>query len=272
MATKKGTNNSETLKGTSSDDVLLGRGGDDTLIGSGRNDTLKGGDGSDELIGGKGNDLILPGKGGADAIDGGAGVDTVSYANFIPSTPVGIVVQLNPSGESTDRDATGDTFLNVERFIGTTGNDNFYFYRHDVADGYYVNGGGGDDFLRVEGGVMRGGSGIDELRGDSQDKYVDMFWLELNKGSDEIAEFTDGQDLIRISGKEFGVGKLLNTDELYNRTSFTATGTDAQFIYRTDSNQLYFDADGTGDGVAVKIADFGSNGPNSLSVADFQIV
>lgn len=272
MATKKGTNKGETIKGTNSDDVLEGRAGDDTLNGSSGNDRLDGGDGADELVGGKGNDLLLPGKGGADAMDGGEGVDTVSYANFVPSANFGLLVQLNPGWESTDFDADGDTFANVERFIGTSGNDYFYIYRHDVAQGYYVNGAGGDDFLRVEGGVMRGGSGIDELRGDSQDKYVDTFWLELNKGSDEIAEFTDNQDMIRISGKVFGIGTLLNSDELYNRPDMTATGTKAQFIYHTGSHQLHFDADGTGSEAAIKVADFGSNGPSSLNVGDFEIV
>lgn len=272
MATKKGTNSGETLKGTNSADILLGRGGDDILLGRGGDDRIDGGDGADELVGGNGNDLLLPGKGGADALDGGKGIDTVSYANFVPTDSTGIVIQFNPIGQSTDRDAIGDTFDNVERFIGTSTNDNFYFYRHDVADGYYVNGGGGDDFLRVEGGVMRGGEGIDELRGDSKDLYVDRFWLELNRGSDEIAEFNQGQDLIRISGKQFGVGTLLNSDELYNRTDFAATGTKAQFIYRTDSNILYFDADGAGGETAVKIADFGSNGPNVLTVSDFEIM
>lgn len=64
----------------------------------------------------------------------------------------------------------------------------------------------------------------------------------------------------------------MNSDELYNRPDSTATGTKAQFIYRMGANQLYFDADGTGSDTAVMIADFGSNGPNTLSVPDFEIV
>jgi Ca2+-binding RTX toxin-like protein len=272
MATKKGTNKGELVKGTKADDILLGRGGDDTLSGGNGNDRLDGGDGADELVGGKGNDLLLPGKGGADAIDGGAGVDTVSYANFAPSGNIGVHIQLNADSTVTDNHAAGDGYLNVERFVGTSVADSFFFYRHDVPQGYYVNGGGGDDQLRVEGGVMRGGVGIDSLLGDSKDMYVDTFWLELNKGGDEIGGFTDGQDLIRISGKEFGIGTLLNSDELYTQSNSDATGTNAQFIYRTGANQLYFDADGTGDGAAVMIADFGSNGPMKLTVEDFEIV
>jgi Ca2+-binding RTX toxin-like protein len=272
MATKKGSNKNDTLKGTDSGDVLLGRGGDDTLIGGNGNDRLDGGKGAEELIGGKGNDLLLPGQGGADAMDGGDGIDTVSYANFVPSGSMGVIIQFDPDSTSTDLDAAGDDFANVERFVGTTVSDRFEFYRHDVSQGYYVKGGGGDDHLHVEGGIMRGGSGIDALYGDTKDQFVDTFWLELGKGGDEIVGFTNGQDIIRISGKEFGIGTLLNSDELYNQTNSTATGMKAQFIYRMGANQLYFDADGTGSQTAVMIADFGSNGPTTLSVADFEIV
>ena len=272
MATIKGTNKKDTLKGNNNDDVLLGRGGDDTLLGGGGNDKIDAGNGADELVGGKGNDLLLPGQGRADSIDGGDGIDTVSYANYKPSSNIGVVIQLNPDTTLADYDAEGDDFANVERFIGTSATDNFYFYRHDVAQGYYVNGGRGGDQLKVEGGIMRGGYGIDTLLGDGNDQYVDTFWLELNKGSDEIIGFTDGQDIVRISGKEFGIGTLLNSDELFNQTDSIATGTKAQFIYRMGANQLYFDGDGSGSDAAVMIADFGSNGPKSLTLSDFEVV
>jgi hypothetical protein len=78
--------------------------------------------------------------------------------------------------------------------------------------------------------------------------------------------------VIRISGKQFGIGTLLNSDELYNQGNLDASGTKAQFIYRTGANQLYFDADGSGNDAAVMIADFGGNGPDTLNVADFEIV
>jgi Ca2+-binding RTX toxin-like protein len=113
MATKKGSNKNDTLKGTDSGDVLLGRGGDDTLIGGNGNDRLDGGKGAEELIGGKGNDLLLPGQGGADAMDGGDGIDTVSYANFVPSGSMGVIIQFDPDSTSTDLDAAGDDFANV---------------------------------------------------------------------------------------------------------------------------------------------------------------
>ena len=60
MATKTGTNSSETLNGTSNPDRLIGLDGNDTLNGLG---------GADVLIGGLGHDQL----------NGGAGIDTASY-------------------------------------------------------------------------------------------------------------------------------------------------------------------------------------------------
>jgi Ca2+-binding RTX toxin-like protein len=271
MATKKGTKRDDLLKGTDGDDVLSGLGGDDTLFGGGGNDTLNGGNGADELLGGNGNDLLLPGKGGADAMDGGKGIDTVSYANISLTGEIGISVQLNPVGESTEFGSEGDTFLNVERFIGTSGKDYFYIYRQDALKGYYVDGGEGADVLRVEGGIMRGGGGNDNLLADGAD-LVDTFWLELNQGSDTINGYDATQDKLRISGREFGIGSMLNSDELTTRAAdSSATGTKAQFIIREDLDQLFFDADGIGSEVAILIADFNSD-IDYLNVGHFEIV
>lgn len=272
MVTKKGTKQLDILKGFDSDDVLLGRAGDDTLFGGAGNDRLDGGDGDDELLGGDGNDLLLPGKGGADAMDGGKGIDTVSYANFVPTAANGISVQLNDVSESTAFDSEGDTFLNVERFIGTTGNDYFFIYRNDAAGGYSVNGGDGNDFIRIDGGTMRGGNGNDHLRGDSAQQLADTFWVELGKGTDTIGDFDMGQDKLRISGKEFGIGALLNSDEFIYSDSVTPVGTAPQFIFEDDQDKLYFDVDGTGGQAAVLLVEFVDGQVNTLTEGTFEIV
>ena len=215
MAKKKGTSGNETLSGTDGNDTLLGLGGNDTLYGGNGNDRLDGGDGSDELLGGNGNDLILPGEGGADAIDGGKGLDTVSYANVdAANSGYTVYVQLQEIGEYTDFQSKGDSFANVERLIGSAGNDFIVVYRQDYAKGYYVFGGDGNDILRAEGGVIRGGEGKDVMRGDSADELVDRFWLDFNGGTDTLEDFDIAQDKIRISGDAFGIGAMLNTDEL----------------------------------------------------------
>lgn len=273
MATKKGTNKSETLKGTDGDDILLGRGGDDTLIGGNGNDRLDGGDGSDELVGGNGNDLLLPGQGGADAMDGGRGVDTVSYAYL--NTTVGVNINLYPTKQGSPvGDAAGDIFLNIERFIGSEASDSFYIARPEIGQRHYVFGGDGDDLIMVFGGVMRGGEGNDILTGDSSKSWVDIYWLDRDQGADTIDNFADNQDKIRISGKAFDIGAVLGSDELFFRSADTnATGTKAQFIFRGDEDQLFFDADGTGSEAAILVADFTFTSPiDNLTVEDFEIV
>ena len=63
MATKIGTNNSDTLTGTAGADTIAGRGGNDTIAGRGGNDSLTGGAGADVFVfqaaGGNGLDTIL---------------------------------------------------------------------------------------------------------------------------------------------------------------------------------------------------------------------
>lgn len=114
------------INGTTGNDVLTGTASDDTINGLGGNDTLSGGDGNDNLVGGA----------GADAMDGGNGTDTASYAG---STAVTIDLK---TGANTG-DALGDTYTNIEKFLGSSGADTF------------ISGVGADD--------LNGGGGVDTV-------------------------------------------------------------------------------------------------------------
>jgi Ca2+-binding RTX toxin-like protein len=114
------------INGTTGNDVLTGTASDDTINGLGGNDTLSGGDGNDILVGGA----------GADAMDGGNGTDTASYAG---STAVTIDLK---TGVNTG-DALGDTYTNIEKFLGSSGADTF------------ISGVGADD--------LNGGGGVDTV-------------------------------------------------------------------------------------------------------------
>lgn len=283
MARKNGSNKDDVLIGTSGSDIIMGLAGndflkglngDDTLFGGDGNDTLDGGKGDDELLGGKGNDLFLPGGAGsgADAMDGGAGIDTVSYANF--NTDVGVSVTLNYSSQLSSDDSDGDTFVSIENFIGSKASDFFDLTDYQTDARGYVDGGAGDDEIHGDGRVMRGGAGADTLVGDISRTKVDTFWLELDGENNIFQNFTYGQDRFRISGKEFGVGALINSNELFNRASDSdATGTKAQFIFRQDEEQLFFDSDGTGGDAAILLIDFDlTSSIYTLSVTDFAVV
>lgn len=96
-------------------------------------------------------------------------------------------------------------------------------------------------------------------------------WLQLNKGADTIGNFRSEQDTLQISRKDFDVGALLGQDEfVYQSNSSNAVGDKAQFIYRGDTNALYFDDDGAASNQAVLVATFqSSDRPDWL---DFEIV
>lgn len=282
MAKRKGDNGNDVLTGTSGNDILSGLGGndflkglngDDTLLGGDGNDTLDGAKGDDELLGGSGNDLFLPGGAGsgADAMDGGAGIDTVSYANF--NTSVGVGLDLAGGGIGSD-DALGDSFANIENFIGSRASDFIQFDQTGETFKGFIRGGKGDDFIFGNGHVMRGDGGTDFLVGDAGRDSVDTFWLELDGATNIFQNFTDGQDRFRLSGNAFGVGALLNSNELFNRSSdANPTGTKAQFIFRQDTDQLFFDRDGTGSDVPVLMVDFDATSPiGFLQLDDFEVV
>ncbi|UVC11121.1 hypothetical protein IHQ71_11390 [Rhizobium sp. TH2] len=268
MSKKQGTKHDDILKGTNGNDVLKGLNGNDTLLGSGGNDTLDGALGDDELLGGNGNDLLLPGKGGYDAVDGGKGIDTVSFANFSSTAGVSITCY-DPKIALGARDALGDSYIGVENYIGTGANDFFGFYNDILLSGY-VYGGKGNDTIFAPGSVIRGDAGNDSLFGDaSAAAVVDTFWLQLSKGEDFISNFETGVDIIRIKGREFGIGSLLNLDEFSIRPSDTnPAGEKAQFIFRQDTNVLYFDSDGTGSDAPVIIATFSTD----IAFRDFEVV
>ena len=143
-----GTNFVDSLFGDSANNALWGEAGDDLVNGQSGDDSLSGGDGNDTLIGGA----------GADAINGGTGTDIASFA----SAAAGVVVNLESPAANTG-DASGDTFLSIEQYLGSAHADSFF---GNGGVNHFI-GGGGADFLAGEGGAdtLRGGGGDDILQG-----------------------------------------------------------------------------------------------------------
>ena len=124
LAVVAGDAGNNTLTGGADNDQLDGLGGNDSLIGAGGNDTLNGGDGNDTLLGGAGSDIL----------NGGNGTDTVSYATETGSA--GIRVNLSAqawtyegvtyqAGTGTDTSGNVDTYVQVEKIVGTAKADVF---------------------------------------------------------------------------------------------------------------------------------------------------
>ena len=160
------------LNGDDGNDRIQGGDGDDTIDGGDGVDTIFGQDGNDTLSGGAGNDFFF-GSDGGDSFDGGADFDTVSYL----ASSSGIITDLGGTGSGGD--ATGDSYVNIERLLATNFDD-------------FVQGGAGNETLQGLGGndTIGGGAGADSLFGGAG---VDTFLYDTTvDGADVISDFRGG--------------------------------------------------------------------------------
>lgn len=191
-----GGEGNDNLDGGSGNDVLQGENGDDLLSGGDGDDQLFGGAGKDVMRGGGGNDAFV-GEAGDDTVDGGLGYDTLDY-----STSTG-PVQVN----LTTRIATGietgkDTLINIERVIGTSGDDRF----HGNAAANSLSGGDGADW-------MRGGVGADTMTGGAgADTYhwltADIARVNTVSSFDRITDFDAAEDVLDLFSVVGALGRV----------------------------------------------------------------
>ncbi|MEM7663982.1 MAG: calcium-binding protein [Pseudomonadota bacterium] len=192
-----GLEGDDELYGGAGSDSLFGGNGDDVVLGGADDDFLSGGDGNDTLSGDDGDDILVGGA-GSDIYFGGAGSDTADYS----SSTTGLTIDL-ASSVSSSGDAAGDTFVSIERIIGTSFADTITgtFVTNDTifagGGNDLLDGDDGNDFLNGDAGddVIVGGSGDDLLTGGTG---ADTFRYYLNAGSDTITDFDPSSDLIDI--------------------------------------------------------------------------
>jgi serralysin len=250
------------------DDTIYGYGGADTLYGDwrtnsgtgiGGDDYLDGGEGDDTLFGNGGDDMLIGGA-GADDIYGGDGIDTVSFAGAAGR----VIVDLQNSAINFG-DAVGDTYTDVEIFIGTNSNDQL---RGDSNDNIFFGGASsdkifgraGDDTLNGEGGAdaIYGNSGADTMTGGDdtlRDRFIYFNSSESGVGSgnrDIITDFTSGEDRIEISrfdANSVGGGGNDVFDFVAN-AAFSNTAGELRYYQDMYSNRTIIQADFDGDGIA----------------------
>ncbi|PRY89470.1 M10 family metallopeptidase C-terminal domain-containing protein [Donghicola tyrosinivorans] len=190
----------EVVLGSGYDDLLIGSASDDVLRGANGNDTVRGGAGSDVLRGGNGDDVLranldddrLVGGAGADILDGGQGSDTVLYNN----SDEAVIIDLG-AGTGQGGQAEGDRLINIERVLGSEGND---ILIGDDADNVLAGNVGRD--------TVMGAGGNDTLFGGAG---ADTFVFQADGSTDTVQDFGRGEDVLDLSATDAGFTLLTFT-------------------------------------------------------------
>lgn len=275
------------FNGSAYADSVNAYGGNDTIYGNGGNDILIGGAGNDTIYGGLGSD-VLNGGSGVDTMRGNAGND-VYYVDNTSDKAIEL------AGEGSDLVKSNVTFTlgaNVEA-LTLTGANAVNGYGNGLANALTGNnvantlaGNLGNDILRGNGGndALNGGGGGDNLIGGAgqdnltggagQDSFV--FNTALGPGNvDTIKDYTRADDVIRLENSIFtslSTTGPLNADNF--KVGINAADESDFIIYNNNTGALYYDADGSGAGSKVLIANVYSTGTTaaSLSAGEFVVI
>lgn len=239
----------------------------DVDLGDG-NDSYDGRDGTVTSLvrGGLGNDVFFGNSVGRDHFDGGAGIDTLNFSNG-PAVRVALDLSFSNNGA-----AFGDTYSGFENVRGSDRDD--AIRGNSAANLLY--GAGGNDSLSGQNGAdtLSGGTGIDTLSGGAGN---DTFKLAaLTEIGDRILDFHNiagDNDRFMIDASAFGGGLVagpLAAADFRIRADNLAQDASDRFIFRTTDTTLWFDADGSGAGAAVLVADLQAGA--ALTAADIVLI
>jgi len=276
------------ITGNDAANRLQGGAGLDGLIGRAGNDSLDGGTGEDILLGGAGDDTyivdtlfdvvseklinseaeflansteqqlrLLPDAGGTDLVQ-----STVDY--ILPQDVgfSGAVENLDLLGTG-NLSGSGNGLNNVIR--GNAGNNLLSGGAGDDT----IDGSAGDDSIFADAGndLITGGAGNDFLSGGlGSDRFIyatGTLFSSASIGTDTIADFTGGQDLIVLSRQTFGLtsgigGGLLGANDFATVAIDTLAATSASLIvYSTTTGILYYNPNRSVPGLGVAGAENG---------------
>jgi Ca2+-binding RTX toxin-like protein len=240
-----GTDVGEQYQGTDYGDLLDGGGGNDYLVGGDGADTLKGGVGADRLEGGDEGDTYY--------------VDNVGDR----------VVEDGWWSRDIDRVVTSVSYklgARIER-LSATG-----------SDGISLGGNNLDNTITGNSGANRinGSTGKDSLKGGAgKDTFV-FSTKPSSSNQDKILDFNPVYDSIQLANevfKKLGPGSAASPKKLSK--SFFTIGSKAKdkndyLIYDKNAGILYYDADGSGSGKAVAVANLSKK--LKMTYADFYVI
>jgi len=256
---------------TGNDIVTGGRGDDHIDVYTGANQV--------QALGG--DDLVVYHTGAINSLHGGDGRDVLRLYQDAPSGALHLTVVGTDATDGYGSVLTGFEVWRVrgnslddhaqlgkggDLFMGAAGNDTCYgmggddkLFGTDGEDALY--GGNGDDHLR-------GGVGLDTLTGGAG---ADQFQFGGEGGlGDVITDMQSGVDQVWLRANLFdgalAVGQV--DDALFHLD--TVVGTGGQFVYRSATGELIWDANGTAEGGAMLIATL--MGAPDLLAADLTIL
>uniref|UniRef100_UPI00307C3768 DUF5801 repeats-in-toxin domain-containing protein n=1 Tax=Anderseniella sp. Alg231-50 TaxID=1922226 RepID=UPI00307C3768 len=228
---------------------VIGRDGDGDVTGASTINVFIDADTPTFTLTGTAADEVLAGSSVVDAFNGGGGFDIVDYSD----DTAGVTATVN-AGPGVGGDAAGDTYTDIDGFIGGSGNDNL---TGDTGDNYLAGGAGTDTLIGDDGeDILAGGLGVDTLTGGSD---ADTFVLDLSALSDAdvITDYLiadDTVDLTELFTADIGGGNPA-TDQLSDFVNIVQNGAGV-------ADDLQIDSDGGGDNfvtVATLDADGGVN-------------
>jgi hypothetical protein len=248
-----GGNGTDTLIGGTGLDSLYGGLGNDRVLGGNDGDTIYGDAGDDRLFGDDGNDTIYSGV-GADQMNGGTGTgDSAFYVNESQGAVINLTNQTLNAGS-----ALGDTLSNFERIYGAvfaantlTGSNTSIILVGGIQSDTLTGGGAFD--------ILRGGLGADTLTGGTSGDYFQ--YTAVAEGGDTITawEAADKFSFTRAAFGNLAGANVAAANFLSVASGHAATDASQKFIFDQATDQLWYDADGSGTGAAVFIADITTN-------------
>ncbi|MEO8243389.1 MAG: calcium-binding protein, partial [bacterium] len=168
-----------------------------------------------------------------------------------------VIVSLDNSVAGT-RGAAGDSYVNIENLTGSRfGSDKLY----GDSGNNQLSGLGGADLLTggAGGDTLIGGDGVDVLIGGAgNDVFVFNAVSEAGDTIRDYAKAVGNHDLILIDAAAFGgglaAGSVSNAQFQSGSDHVALTGT-VRFLFDTSDTSLWFDANGSGKGGLVMLAD-----------------
>lgn len=255
-------------------------------------ENAKGGRGNDTLTG-NAHGNVLTGGAGDDVLDGQGGNDTAAYAGASGAVRVSLAI----SGAQATGGAGSDRLISIESLSGSsfadtlTGNGGANRLWGGNGGDTLSGGGGNDTLLGADGwDSLVGGAGNDLLSGNGhRDTLVggggnDTLWGGADRDTfvfdsapsgsgnvDFIGDFSPSDDTIALARAAFtqagAIGAL--TKAAFRKGSAAADATD-RIIYEAATGAIYYDADGIGGQVQVRLATVKAN--LVLTSEDFVIV